>query len=263
MSNQSNHPEAIINFLVTAGDAHSEAVIGTDVTRAATGGGNVWLRNEVSLAALSIDASGAVAILADGCHVGGGFGARIQPDRIRLLLIGMQVLASMNRPMTIAGVHRLLVRLSIETQRGLGVVGATSVSSKAVRVDRGAVTLHQLYRVARVLNSRLAFTEAAAPNIDQEERARRQAVLHAYDDALMAVCRPWWSGSTSVSAIGVQAWACANLSALDESLVAAKPTRSHRRDVDAQWGCRGDRHTFHAYFGYRLVAEVQRQGSDW
>ena len=69
--------------------------------------------------------------------------------------------------------------------------------------------------------------------------------------------------STSVSAFEIQALGRAYQRSLDESAVAADPTRSHHRDADARWGCRGDRPTFHAYFGFRLVAVVQRQGSDW
>ena len=69
--------------------------------------------------------------------------------------------------------------------------------------------------------------------------------------------------STSVSAFELQALGRAYQQSPDESPVAADPTRSHHRDLDARWISRGDSPTFHAYLGYVLVAKVQRQGTDW
>ena len=256
MTIQRINQKAQINLVALVGETYPEAMSLEAWYNSPAMWGAGRMQFEVESAELIIDRSGVVEILADG--------AERHRNRLRLLLIGMQLLARRNEKLTVAGVHRLLTReLSWGLQRRLGVIESTSVEGKKVWSDDATIKLHQLHRVGRNLTSRLAFTEASAPDVDACERARRLTVVRAYGDALMGLSRPWWTGETAVHEFEIQSWGRPYVCQRDELRIVADPTWSHRRDVDARWGKRRHRHTTESLFGYREFAEMQHptQGS--
>jgi len=260
MTNQPTHQEAINQ---PGGGTYFDAMSCQLATRSVVRGWDARLQNDVESAALIIDNAGVVSILLAGCHGRHRIGSQIHPVALRVLLIGMLVLGGRSEQMTVAGAYRLLTEeVSLGMQRRLGVITSMYDPSTGTWINRRVVKLHHLHYVARIITSQLAFTEASAPDVDSAERARCQAVVVAYGEALMGVFRPWWTGNTSVRKFEIASWGRPFQQQRDERRIASDPTWSHRRDVDARRVHRGNQKRVNFTFGYRLVAEMQNPAQD-
>ena len=214
----------------------------------------------VSLVEHVVDTSNAVNILVDGLKRDRR-GRPFNPAMLRTLLIGWLLTNQEYGTMRIEHVHRVLTtRLDIPTQRRLGVI-----------IDRNGkeqtITRSPLDAMVRRLENGLGYGEGTHPNLDDDERKRRQKVMISFSDALLDVFNEGFiSTHYAIDASGIWTWGKSrrrrpNIDELDENGDINPDAHIDETDPDAQWGVKTSKDgPKESVFGYHLHAIVRVPG---
>ncbi len=236
---------------------------------------------DIDAATYIIDTSGVVAILSDSTRTDRR-GRKDDPNKLRLLLIGMLLCIHHHGRATLTGVCKLLTtELPIGAQFALGV---RRWKADADSGDIWILPLHDLYELSAKITSKLGYGDGKHPDLDPAEREHRRQVVLAFNDALMdAFDLGWTSRVFAMDATGIWSWGKGKKKRTDkpstkpgtgaapdddmpddqdpegdgpgdEEMVVGDPT-SH--DPDASWGVKtaknGKEETFFGYHEHTLL----------
>ncbi|MDA8070527.1 MAG: hypothetical protein M0Z82_02765 [Actinomycetota bacterium] len=151
-------------------------------------------RTDIDAATYIIDTSGAVAILSDGIRTDRR-GRKDDPNKLRLLLIGMLLCIHEHGRAMLTDVHELLTtELPVGVQFTLGVRRwQTDTHGAGIWI----LPIHDLYELSAKVTNKLGYGEGKHPDLDPAERERRHRVALAYNDALMDAFDLGWTSSSS------------------------------------------------------------------
>jgi hypothetical protein len=166
------------------------------------------------------------------------------PLTVETFLAGCLLTLQNNRPLTIANVLRVLtVDISVDMQRLLG--------SRYGGSSELLITRRPLENMLKQLGARLSWLPSSAPELSDQERSRRAALLQSVMDRLIDASKPFDlapTGHYALDATGVWEWG-------------RGPHREELARVDAKWGRKtaksGQKEIF---FGYDVYAWVRVQG---
>ena len=155
--------------------------------------------HDVAVAEHVVDTSGIVDVLAGAMRTSPR-GRPQNPEPVRQLLVGLFLSVSHNGTAMLTKVHELLTTgISVEARLRLGVAVADPAQPGG---HRNVLTLHHLKYVSRVFGKKLSVTGQ-----DDDERARRLAVLQQVGDAVMDVFDlGFTSGTMALDATAIWSW---------------------------------------------------------
>jgi hypothetical protein len=179
-------------------------------------------------------------------------------DMIRLFLVGMFLAVQDNRAATIQSVYETLTQqLTIDDQIRLGVR-----NPQAGPDEKAQITLAALQNVAKLFDRRLEYGEITAPDLDDEERARRREVVASLADAVCAVFTAGFDSTTyAIDATNVWSWVrSTRTGGADQPDTEADPDTDEegtasgtrpKKKTDAGWGKKTAKNgKEEAFFGY-------------
>lgn len=214
---------------------------------------------ELDFAEHIVESSDAVRILADGVQ-----GVRgPQPDRqhLKLLLIGLFLAIRHHGRGTVLEAHRVLTqRIPRSAQLRLGITTTSPTGIPQV------ITTDMLFRWTKRLSERLGYTTASHPELDDNERQRRQQVIRKYSDSMMDVFNfATGSNTYALDATGLHAWSVARRTPKNTTPTTQDTSRQRdfRRgtmafDPDPAWGYRTGRNGENSiFFGFHEHTLVQ------
>lgn len=163
--------------------------------------------NDIAAAEYIIDTAGLVPILLDG-RKRSNRGRKTDPKPYRLLLLGGFLNVQTRGNFVITDIHATLVeRIPFDEQLRLGIrVPCTDPVTGERLVD--VLRLHDLNNALAALRRHLSYGTGSAPDIDDDERARRHEVTRTFCDALMDVFDNfgWTSDTFAMDATGIWSW---------------------------------------------------------
>ena len=159
---------------------------------------------DIDAATHIIDTSGVVGLLGDAMRTDHR-GRKDDPNKLRLLLIGMLLCIHEHGRATITVVHKLLTtELPVGVQFTLGVRRwKTDTDGQSIWI----LPIHDLYELSAKITNRLGYGDGKNPDLDPAERERRRRIILAYNDALMdAFDLGWTSSIFAMDATGIWSW---------------------------------------------------------
>lgn len=152
-----------------------------------------------------VDHSGAVKTLSEGMRTDRR-GRKDDPNKLRLLLIGLVLCVLVHGQAVVTAVHELLTNeLPLDEQLRLGVCRVGTAADGTATT--WALPIADLYELTAKLNTKLGYGLGKHPDLGAEERARRhRTIVTCLDDLMDVFDLGWQSEVFAMDATGIWSW---------------------------------------------------------